>query len=180
MYFTMVHSRYLRSGLEAFASRLDVLFPKTVRFSTIGLSLLLTLLISGCINLGPDYKQPEVAVEPNWLDIEDPLITSEAPADPNWWESAFQDPNLNHLVETALQQNLTLRSAGLRVLQSQQQLAIAIGNQFPQQQQVSGLASREKSSGDTFENYNIGFNVGWEVDFWGRFRRHESKWQITT
>ena len=78
---------------------------------------------------------------------------------------------LDQLVETALQQNLTLRSAGLRVLQSQQQLAIAIGNQFPQDQQVSGSASRQKSSGITFENYSLGFNLSWEVDFWGRFSR---------
>jgi NodT family efflux transporter outer membrane factor (OMF) lipoprotein len=66
---------------------------------------------------------------------------------------------------------LSLRSAGLRVLQSQQQLAIAIGNQFPQQQQASGLASRQKSNNSTFNNYSLGFNLGWEVDFWGRFRR---------
>ena len=37
-----------------------------------------------------------------------------------------------------MQKNLTLRSAGLRVLQSQQQLAIAIGSQYPQQQQING------------------------------------------
>ena len=34
---------------------------------------------------------------------------------------------LDQLVTTSLEQNLTLRSAGLRVLQAQQQLAIAIG-----------------------------------------------------
>jgi len=144
---------------------------KTMRYASIGLSLLLALLLSGCIALGPDYMRPEAAVESNWLEIDDPLITSESPADPKWWETAFQDPDLDQLVETALQQNLTLRSAGLRVLQSQQQLAIAVGNQFPQQQQVSGSASREKSNGTTFEDYSLGFNVSWEVDFWGRFRR---------
>ena len=78
-----------------------------------GVGLLLILLLGGCINLGPDYKQPEVAVEPNWLDIEDELVTSQSPADPNWWRTAFQNPDINQFIETALQQNLTLRSAGL-------------------------------------------------------------------
>jgi len=110
-------------------------------------------------------------VESSWIEIEDPRVTSEAPVDPKWWKTAYQDPDIDRLVETALQQNLTLRSAGLRVLQSQQQLAIAIGNQFPQEQQVSGEASRQKSGGTTFDNYSLGFNLAWEVDFWGRFRR---------
>jgi NodT family efflux transporter outer membrane factor (OMF) lipoprotein len=78
---------------------------------------------------------------------------------------------LDGLVEIALQENLTLRSAALRVLQSQQQLAIAIGNQYPQQQQGVGAAAREKSEGTIFNNYNLGFNLTWEVDFWGKFRR---------
>jgi NodT family efflux transporter outer membrane factor (OMF) lipoprotein len=57
------------------------------------------------------------------------------------------------------------------VLQAQQQLAFAIGNQFPQQQQGTGAAVREKADGATFNNYNLGFNLSWELDFWGRFSR---------
>ena len=106
----------------------------TIRFVATGFSLVV-LLLSGCISLGPDYQKPEAEVEPDWVDIEDARVTSEPATDPKWWESAFQDPELDKLVEAALQQNLTLRSAGLRVLQSQQQLAIAVGNQYPQQQQ---------------------------------------------
>ncbi len=132
---------------------------------------LLLLLAGGCINLGPDYQPPKAVVEADWLEINDPLLTSEPAVEPKWWKTAFQDPELDQLVETALQQNLTLRSAGLRVLQSQQQLAIAIGNQFPQQQQVSGAATREKSSDVIFNEYSLGFNLSWEADFWGRFRR---------
>jgi NodT family efflux transporter outer membrane factor (OMF) lipoprotein len=135
------------------------------------LCLVLTLLIGGCMSLGPDYQRPEAEVEPDWLETEDSRVTSEPATDPKWWESAFQDPELDKLVEAALQQNLTLRSAGLRVLQSQQQLAIAIGNQYPQQQQATGSASRQKESDIIFNNYNLGLNLGWEVDFWGRFSR---------
>ncbi len=141
-----------------------------MRFAATGISLVV-LLLSGCINLGPDYQRPEAEVEPDWIEIEDSRVSSEPSTDPKWWKSAFQDPELDKLVEAALQQNLTLRSAGLRVLQSQQQLAIAVGNQYPQQQQATGSASRQKDSDVIFNNYNLGLNLGWEVDFWGRFSR---------
>jgi NodT family efflux transporter outer membrane factor (OMF) lipoprotein len=132
--------------------------------------LLLAASVSACTVLGPDYTRPEAVVEPGWIDADEPLVSSEAPVDPQWWKKAFEEPELDQLVEIALQQNLTLQSAGLRVLQSQQQLAIAIGNQFPQQQQVTGSAARQKANNTTFSNYSLGFNVGWEVDFWGRFK----------
>ena len=138
---------------------------------TISLSLLSALVASGCTMLGPDFKQPSAPVATNWLEVEVPRISSEPLIDPEWWQTAFQDPDLDRLVETALEQNLSLRSAGLRVLQSQQQLAIAVGNQYPQQQQISGLDEREKSGGMIFDDYSVGFNLSWEADFWGRFRR---------
>ena len=141
-----------------------------MRFAATVISLVV-LLLSGCINLGPDYQRPEAEVEPDWIEIEDSRVTSEPATDPKWWQSAFQDPELDKLVEAALQQNLTLRSAGLRVLQSQQQLAIAVGNQYPQQQQATGSASRQKDSDIIFNNYNLGLTLGWEIDFWGRFSR---------
>ena len=136
----------------------------------IGVAALSALITSGCTMLGPDYQQPAAPVEDNWLEIDDPLVSSDPPIDPRWWQTAFHDPVLDQLIETALQENLTLRSAGLRVLQSQQQLAIAIGNQYPQQQQIGGSATREKANQNIFNEYNVGFNLSWEADFWGRFR----------
>ena len=132
---------------------------------------LCALLLTACTALGPDYEKPEAPVETNWIATQSPLVTTRPALDPRWWQQAFQDPVLNELTESALHQNLTLRSAGLRVLQSQQQLAIAIGNQYPQQQQINGNAMREQENGTRFNEYDVGFNLAWEVDFWGRFSR---------
>ena len=66
---------------------------------------------------GQNYRQARLlaaVVADNWIDSDDPRVLSQPPEYPDWW-SVFQDPVLNDLVETAYQQNLTLREAGLRV-----------------------------------------------------------------
>ena len=136
-----------------------------------GLAVLIFALVSGCTMLGPDYSEPSAPLQDSWLEVPDPLMNDNPPVQPEWWKDAFQDPDLDRLVDIALQQNLSLRSAGLRVLQSQQQLAIAIGSQYPQQQQATGSADRQRFDGATFNNYSLGFNLTWEADFWGQFRR---------
>ena len=132
--------------------------------------LLAASVLTGCM-LGPDYHPPPVPVEDDWIYRGDARISSAEAVNPLWWEVAFGDPLLDELVALALEQNLTLRSAALRMLQAQQQLAIAIGQQYPQSQQLTGSASRSKDRGVILENYNVGFNLSWELDMWGRFRR---------
>jgi NodT family efflux transporter outer membrane factor (OMF) lipoprotein len=129
--------------------------------------------------LGPDYRVPTAPLQPAWLEQEDPRLEVTPPVAPDWWKTAFRDPILNQLVETAVEQNLSLRSAGLRVLQAQQNLAIAIGNQYPQQQELTGSAEMVSDNQrntnplrrDTFRLYDLGFNLAWEADVWGRFKR---------
>lgn len=132
---------------------------------------ILAAILGACTMLGPDYEAPEVEVQDDWIESENELVTNSPSLDPRWWDTAFSDPVLNDLTNRALNNNLTLRSAGLRVLQSQQQLAIAIGSQYPQQQQINAQAQREQENGTRFNDYNVGLNLTWEIDFWGRFRR---------
>lgn len=132
--------------------------------------LLVAVLATGCV-LGPDYHKPSAPVAPDWMEYEDPRLDAKPPVEPGWWKASFQDPVLDQLVQTALEQNLSLRSAGLRVLQAQQQLAIALGSRYPQQQQVSGGAQADGIGSDVEGLYNLGFNLSWEADVWGRFKR---------
>jgi hypothetical protein len=53
---------------------------------------------------------------------------------PDWWRG-FHDPDLNQLTQIAFDQNLTLLSAGTRVLQASAALEIAVGISHPQVQQ---------------------------------------------
>jgi NodT family efflux transporter outer membrane factor (OMF) lipoprotein len=146
--------------------------------------------LSGCTPLseyihngfkvGPNYKRPPAAVAPHWIDADDPRVGSVPVDDSHWW-TVFDDPILSALVETAYKQNLSLREAGFRVLSARAQLAIAVGNLFPQKQDLYADATR-KGLSETIANrqftptrwfniFDTGININWELDFWGLYRR---------
>ncbi len=77
-------------------------------------------------------------------------------------------------------ENPSLRLAGVRILESRAQLGIAGSALYPQNQQLGGGANyvnarqrggSQPRSDQDFGSYQAGFNLGWELDFWGRFRR---------
>ncbi len=77
------------------------------------------MVTSGCTTVGPNYQEPTAPVQENWTEQKDPLVdTTPLPVGQMWWQNAFNDPVLNQLMEMALSENLSLRSAGLRVLQA--------------------------------------------------------------
>ncbi len=137
------------------------------------------LLVSACTTLGPDFETPEADLAETWDTHSQSLSTGQESR--QWWAN-FNDPVLDRLVETAYQQNLPLQISGLRILEARAQLGIAIGQQYPQSQQVNGALTRvglsENSpnfnpslADDKYTQADIGFDAAWELDFWGRFRR---------
>ncbi len=127
-------------------------------------------LAVACAPVGPDYVRPDVAVHPAWLDAELAQFDTSPAELAEWWK-ILGDPLLDDLIDTAIQNNNSLRIAGLRVIESQASLGIAVGNQYPQVQAVTGDASVMDSGDVKLEQYSLGAGLSWEIDFWGRFRR---------
>ena len=134
---------------------------------------------AACTQVGPDFVRPDSDVAEKWTGPENDVLKARPAELVEWWQ-VFNDPVLNNLVDLAYAENLTLEAAGLRVLEARAQLGIAVGNLYPQQQSVSGGAiytSRSENApnsagGDlSYWQYDAGINIGWEMDFWGRFRR---------
>jgi NodT family efflux transporter outer membrane factor (OMF) lipoprotein len=131
--------------------------------------------------VGPNYGRPPAPVAKQWIDAADVRVR-QTPDDLSKWWTVFNDPALDGLICAAYQQNLTLRQAGFRVLQARAELGIAVGTFFPQTQQATGDYQREALSRETankqnsagqrfFSQWDFGFGLAWELDFWGRFRR---------
>lgn len=160
------------------------------RFRSVALLLASLSLLCGCTSfsdyihngfkVGPNYCKPAAPVAKTWIDADDARVST-AEVDLSRWWTVFNDPALNELICTAYHQNLTLREAGFRVLEARSQLAIDTGELLPQTQQMTGSYSRNAVSRNIangqfvtkrfYPQYNYGFNLAWELDFWGKFRR---------
>ena len=137
------------------------------------------LALPGCTTVGPDFVPPKAPVLAHWQQADSAVVTQKPAEQTRWWE-AFGDPVLSTLIEIAYRNNYSLKVAGLKVLEARAQLGIAVGYLYPQVQQASGSATYTSASrnaantaaGDLrFYEYNVGVSVGWELDFWGKFRR---------
>jgi NodT family efflux transporter outer membrane factor (OMF) lipoprotein len=134
------------------------------------------LALTGCA-VGPQYVKPAVSVNENWSVAAGPQLSTQSAADSAWWK-AFNDPTLEQLVQLAYGQNLPLQVAGLRIMEARAMLGIAVGNQYPQLQQAFASASGISLSDNVannqdfvrnFGDYQVGFDVAWEADFWKKF-----------
>lgn len=155
--------------------------------------LVCAILPSSCTKVGPNYVRPETSVSPNWLDGQDARLETDPAQSGAWWK-VFNDSVLNRLIERAYHDSLSLKIAGVRVLEARAQLGITVGFLYPQTQQASGSVTYNRipsagglgsgstsgvnntsgsgsSSGFSYWRDQIGLDVAWEIDFWGRFRR---------
>ncbi|WGL15974.1 TolC family protein [Microbulbifer bruguierae] len=144
------------------------------------LSALMLASAVACAPLGPDFREPDLA----WLSAWQPDLYGQIYQDPNsselsrWWQR-LGDPRLNTLIDLARRENPSLQIAGLRILESRAALGIAVGRKYPQLQQIDGSGAYVSEylhggSDDDHRDYrtgNLAFNIQWEMDFWGRFRR---------
>ena len=141
-----------------------------------GVLALTALVLVGC-TVGPDYKRPELSIPSEFRGrAPDAPAGAESLGDVGWWQ-IFQDESLQSLIRTALAENYDARIAAARVLDARARVTINRSFQFPD---LSGSASAPYTyvPGDrtplqfreTFTPLGT-FDLFWEIDFWGRFRR---------
>ena len=138
------------------------------------------LLMSACTTLGPDFSQPPVPWLQDWSGGAWRTLADEAsrradPRDDEWWRY-FDDPLLDQLVAEAQRLNPGVRTAGMRIMEARAQLGIAASGLYPQLQQVNAEALHTGSRGSdgrgtAFWSAGLAFDLAWELDFWGKFKR---------
>jgi multidrug efflux system outer membrane protein len=133
-------------------------------------------LLTGCMTVGPDYKRPVIDTPAAWR-IEEREVRDLA--NTAWWQQ-FNDPVLNGLVGTALEQNKDLLIATARIEEFFGRYFSTRGDQFPSaggnadafRQRLSEKGfSRFDGKDNPYNQYEAFLNAGWEIDFWGKFRR---------
>ncbi len=150
---------------------------KTVMKKILAVALL-SLSFAGC-TVGPRYKRPAVDVPAAHRGVEEEnagKTEAASLADQKWWE-VFQDPQLQQLIRTAIEQNYDVRIAAARILEAQAQLGITRADEFPQVnagatsdvQRIPAQPALPVATNGSATQLSV--SAAWNLDFWGRFRR---------
>jgi NodT family efflux transporter outer membrane factor (OMF) lipoprotein len=141
----------------------------------------LTMLLAAGCTVGPNYRRPAAQVPPvykemgNWRQAQ----PNDQNLGGNWWE-LFQDPQLNALETQVSVSNQNLKAAEAQYIQSRAVLRYNRAAYFPS---ISGGASATRNkissnhppslatNGVSYSDYQIPFELSYEMDVWGRVRR---------
>jgi outer membrane protein, multidrug efflux system len=149
-----------------------------------GRVVFMALALAGCTTVGPDYREPQVAVPEAYLEAD-----GAGQADLSRWWQGFGDAQLVALVERALVQNLDVELAASRIREARALEQAAGGAALPQVA-AQASATRQRISenaipvppgagsggsgggfglpGSEFSTFRIGFDASWEIDLFGR------------
>ena len=134
----------------------------------------------GACTIEPAYQRPTTPLPTQWSSTA-PDEAAALPSAEQWW-SGFGDPVLTALQQRAVQNNFDLGIAIDRVMQAQDQVAVAhaaklptLGfNGLPTDPVATQLRSTNSGRVDIDSNiFELAFNASYEVDLWGRVRSQE-------
>jgi NodT family efflux transporter outer membrane factor (OMF) lipoprotein len=154
--------------------------------------LLSAVALAGCTTVGPNYRSPEASVpaQSQFAGAASPAFSGDQPNGP-WW-TLFADPVLDSLVREALANNNDLRLAAANLARSRAVLREIRGERLPTTNiGASATTSRQPSAGSsgssgggtgggasggsgggrTGELFDLGLDVGYQIDLFGRIRR---------
>ena len=128
--------------------------------------IVLIVLATGCSRVGVDFQKPKnTSIAKEWDNNSSTGVESL-----EWWK-LFKDETLNALVKKAYNQNLDLRAASMRILQSRAALGITQGYQYPQIQQLKAAGAQNYQNSQSFTTLTSSFDLAWEMDVWGMYAR---------
>ena len=146
-----------------------------LKFRSPPLMLAIALLVAGCASMAPPYAVPALPVAAAYAGDATQKGASAASVG---WRDYFTEPQLQALIERALEHNRDLRSAVLRVEEARASYGIQRSERFPAIGAQAGV-DRSRTPADLSptgktligSQYQVGLGLaGWEIDFWGRVR----------
>ena len=141
------------------------------RLRRVVLPLLAATALAAC-TMAPDYERPVVDAPQSYASAQQ-QDGMDVAAETQWW-TAFGDPELTLLMQTALARNLDIEQALARVEQARGAARSAGASLLPQVD-GSGSAARSDTRGGSRNNSaNLGLSANYAVDIWGRYRDEAS------
>lgn len=153
--------------------------------SRIALGWTASLLVAGCMHVGPDYVRPKATLPPAY--VETGPWKDATPSDEvirgKWWQ-IYQDSALNGLEEQAAVSSPRIQAAVARVEQARAILGFTDADRFPTLE-LSPDAARYRVSGNrpdqpekvpgnheyTISRFRLPLYASYEIDLWGKISR---------
>jgi NodT family efflux transporter outer membrane factor (OMF) lipoprotein len=147
-------------------------------------SVFMVIAVLGGCAVGPDYHTPATTM-PSAFNAAPP--TTQPANITDWWKS-FGDPELDSLIERALAANFDLDIALTRLQEARTTEVVVEGGALPEIDASGGLAggtgtnstkgrvgaplnAASNTTGLKEITQVVGFDAGWELDLWGKYRR---------
>ncbi len=149
------------------------------RSTLLGLSAASLVLLAGC-TVGPDYVKPQIPTPAGFAAVTEAAAAAPAPADLAAWWTTLGDETLTSLIASAMTSNHDIRLAVARLDESRAIVGVARADRGVQVGASADVTrSRESETttnggrfrSDEGDNYRLGANASWELDFFGRVRR---------
>lgn len=162
-----------------------------LRARLLALGAVASIGLAAC-TVGPDYRTPNAGLPATFAAFPASRSTKpldrHSPTDSAQWWRALHDRELNSLIERAIAGSPTLEVALSRIQQARAQEAVVIGFALPAAEASGGggwgtgsdlargrasqpLVSAENGTGFSQVTSIVGFDAGWELDLFGKFRR---------
>ncbi|WP_158821192.1 efflux transporter outer membrane subunit [Granulicella sp. S156] len=156
---------------------------KTYRLPTTA-TLLAALALSGCKEVGPNYKAPAMPAPPAYSDNgHNGNWSAASPADgairEDWWQ-IYQDAELNDLEQRCAAANQSIEAA-LHAYEQAHDLVrenkaslyptVSLGGSAVNSHLSSTKPGLTPASSRSYWDFLIPVNISWEPDFWGGIRR---------
>ncbi|MEX0567136.1 Cu(I)/Ag(I) efflux RND transporter outer membrane protein [Raoultella terrigena] len=136
------------------------------------ISLSVIFILTGCLSLAPDYRQPPSPVPQQFSLSQNQLVAPPAGYQETGWRAFFADPQVKSLIATALVNNRDLRMATLKVQEARAQYGVTDADRYPQLDASTSTTYGGKLKGDTTtsSDYQAGLNLSFDLDFFGRLK----------
>jgi NodT family efflux transporter outer membrane factor (OMF) lipoprotein len=162
-------------------------------------AVVFVIALAGC-TVGPNFVRPIPQTSAHWsptagkprpIDNMRESTTSEETANLRRWWADFNDPTLSSLIERSMASNLDVRAAVLRIEEARAQRGVTAASFWPSLSTNASYTrtrtSETTTTGALFNSigtgtggssipnptnqYQLGADVSWEVDLFGRVRR---------
>ncbi|MFO7986932.1 MAG: efflux transporter outer membrane subunit [Desulfatiglandaceae bacterium] len=146
----------------------------------------LTGLLTGCIQLGPDFErpQPEAKMPASYQSYTSDTRREPLPApEDRWWEN-FNNPQINQLVTRVLNRNLDIQQAAAVIQEMEARVIQTRADRFPslgfqgqgareQRSETNYVPGSNLSLGGATSSYSLSLPASFELDLWGKLARAE-------